>query len=531
RYRFRGKTLEWTQTRQRELGFPNLAPGDYELEVEAGGADGKWSDVPARVRFTIEHPWYGTWYFRMAAAALAAALGAVIWLQRSRRHQAIRKQLEQAVAERTRELEDARLQSEQASRLKGEFLANMSHEIRTPMNGIIGMSHLALSSAPQGAQREALETIRDSAESLLVVINDILDLSKIEAGRLDIEEAPVRIRGIVDSAYRILHPRFVEKGLAFRAAIRPDVPEWIVGDALRLRQVLLNLLGNALKFTDAGGVTVNVSRPGGEELRISVEDSGIGISAAKLAVVFDPFRQADGSVARRYGGTGLGLAISSRLVQLMGGHIGVSSEMGKGSTFTVHLPCRPATAPAEAPLSSAPSKQSTLSILLVEDNLINQRVAMRVLERAGYTISVAANGREGIEKWRGACYDIILMDVQMPEMDGYEAVRLIRSLEQASGAHIPIIAMTAHAMVGDREACLQAGMDDYIQKPFDPAHLIEKIESTAARLRPSPGAYCISASTATYALTSTLPGSTGVAAPAPNVVRMSTGVTETEEPS
>jgi len=482
RYRFLNRSTDWTPTRQRELTFPDLQPGRYDLEVAAGDGE-SWSDQSARLRFTILDPWYATWYFRLAVALLAGALVAWIWMVRNRRHKAIRDQLCQSVAERTRELDAARRQAEQANQLKSEFLANMSHEIRTPMNGIIGMSHLALAASPDGQEREALETIRDSAESLLVVLNDVLDFSKIEAGRLDMEEVPLRIRGIVDSAYRILQPRFKEKGILFHTAVEPSVPEWITGDPIRLRQVLLNLLSNALKFTDSGGVTVRVSIPVAGEIRISVEDTGIGISASKLAVVFDPFRQADGSIARRYGGTGLGLAISSRLVQLMGGHIGVSSEPGKGSMFTVHLPCRETTPPTASTPAAPAQTRSSLHILLVEDNIINQRVATRVLERAGYRITPAGNGREGLEKWRAASYDAILMDVQMPEMDGYEAVRFIREAERAAAIHTPIIAMTAHAMVGDREACLEAGMDDYIQKPFDPAGLVDKIESTVARLR------------------------------------------------
>ncbi len=484
RYRFRGDANEWMPAQQRELSFPNLSPGQYDLEVAAGDGE-RWSQMPARVRFTIRAPWYATWHFRTAVTLSAVALAAWIWTARMRRHLAIRDELRRAVEERTRELEAARVQAEQANQLKSEFLANMSHEIRTPMNGIIGMAHLALAASPQGPEREALETIRDSAESLLVVLNDVLDFSKIEAGRLDVEEAPVRIRGILDSAYRILQPRFIEKGIQFTRQVEDAVPEWILGDPVRLRQVLLNLLSNALKFTDRGGVVVKIAKPSPEELRIAVEDTGVGISAEKLGVVFDPFRQADGSIARRYGGTGLGLAISSRLVQLMGGHIGVASEPGKGSTFTIHLPCRVAADPGQSEGAGKRHACSGYRVLLVEDNVINQRVAMRVLERAGYRVECAGNGREGVEKWQADSFDVVLMDVQMPEMDGFEAVRLLRRLEQDTGRHTPVIAMTAHAMVGDREACLRAGMDDYIQKPFDPPELVEKIETTVARMRPA----------------------------------------------
>ena len=467
---------------QRELGFPELAPGAYELEVAAGGPGNRWSDTPARVRFTILEPWYATWHFRISVALLIGVFAGWLWTDRLKQHKAIRDQLQQSVEERTRELDAARKQAEQANHLKSEFLANMSHEIRTPMNGIIGMSHLALASTAGGSEREAFETIRDSAESLLVVLNDVLDFSKIEAGRLDIEEAPVRPREVIDSAYRILQPRFLEKGIQFVSVVDDDVPVWILGDALRLRQVLLNLLSNALKFTEAGKVAVQVARMRGDRLRITVQDSGIGIPEEKIEVIFEPFRQADGSTARRFGGTGLGLAISSRLVHLMSGSISALSQPGVGSTFTIDLPCREAADPGPARTAPRNLSNSRYRILLVEDNVINQRVACRVLERAGYQVTTACTGREGIEKWRTGGFDVVLMDVQMPEMDGHEAVKLIRTMERASGGHTPVIAMTAHAMVGDRETCLEAGMDDYVQKPFDPAGLIEKIESVVERV-------------------------------------------------
>jgi signal transduction histidine kinase/ligand-binding sensor domain-containing protein/ActR/RegA family two-component response regulator len=492
RYRFHGRSSGWNETRQRELSFAELAPGVYALEIEARTGDGPWSAVPAVLRFSIRPPWWQSWWFRLA---VGAGLAASIWFagsQWSRRNKLIRRNLEQAVAERTRELEAARLQAEDGSRLKGQFLANMSHEIRTPMNGIIGMTNLALAVVREGEHREALETIKDSAQSLLVVLNDVLDFSKIEAGKLDLICEPFSIRRTVGSVERIMKGRFEEKGLLLQVHWVEGVPEFLFGDDARIRQVLLNLIGNALKFTQRGGVRLEVActtevlnREETPLLEIAVQDTGIGIPADKLAVVFEPFRQADGSTARRYGGTGLGLAISARLATLMGGELTVQSEVGAGSTFLLQLPCKEAKASMVPSLDTVPVEidAAHYRILLVEDNAVNQKVARRLLERAGHQVTVANTGREGLDCWMNNSFDVVLMDVQMPEMDGSEATRRMREMEREWGTRIPIIAMTAHAMVGDREACLEAGMDDYIQKPFDPPELFSKISETMRRHR------------------------------------------------
>jgi signal transduction histidine kinase/ActR/RegA family two-component response regulator len=413
----------------------------------------------------------------------------LVWREWSRRNQLIRRQLEKAVAERTRELDAARLQAEEASRLKSQFLANMSHEIRTPMNGIIGMTNLALDLVREQEHRESLETIKFSAESLLVVLNDVLDFSKIEAGRLELVSEPFCIRQMVNSVVRIFKAPFAEKHLAMSVEWTSEIPQFVLGDEHRIRQVLINLVGNALKFTEKGEVRLQVSVVQGQQhtnadshLQIAVHDTGIGIPEAKLAAIFEPFRQADGSTARRYGGTGLGLAISSRLVSLMDGQLTAESVVGAGSSFRLSLPCRACL--AAAPVESAPCAAATESyhrILLVEDNPVNQLVAKRLLERAGHHVTVASTGKEGLDRLVSSTFDLVLMDVQMPEMDGSEATRRLREMEQTSGRHMPVIAMTAHAMVGDRDACLAAGMDDYIQKPFDPPVLLQKIAETMAR--------------------------------------------------
>ncbi len=410
-----------------------------------------------------------------------------------RRH---REDLSTQVAERTSELMIAKDKAEEAARLKGEFLANMSHEIRTPMNGLLGMMQLTLDTELKPEQREYLDIAHQSASTLLLLLNDILDFSKIEAGKLRIEQITFHLETLAAKIVRTLVIKAREKKIALFFKIESNVPQTLVGDPIRLEQVIVNLLSNAIKFTEQGEVHLTITREPsceGTVLQFQVRDTGIGIPADKQRIIFESFTQADGSTTRKYGGSGLGLAISKQLVRLMGGAMGVESELGHGSTFwftarfAPHTPAAPPSLiPSPAPFACPPSQ--ALTVLLAEDNKVNQKVAAALLKKAGHRVQVVSNGREAVlESGRGG-FDVILMDVQMPELDGIQATQMIRAREQVSGVHLPIIALTAHVMNGDRERCIEAGMDDYLSKPLNAAALNDKLSSgnlaTCSRVTP-----------------------------------------------
>jgi PAS domain S-box-containing protein len=385
------------------------------------------------------------------------------------------------------ELRRARIAAEASTKAKSAFLANMSHEIRTPLNGILGFTGLTLQTRLDAEQRENLETVEYSARSLLRIISDILDFSKIEADRLDLESAPFSLRKCLENAAGTVLASARQKQLGFSWTVSPGTPDLLLGDEIRLRQILLNVMGNAVKFTSRGSVTTEVSAASSDgcrvELQFAVRDTGIGVPPQKQGFIFEPFRQAEGYMTRKYGGTGLGLAIVKKLLDLVGGRIWVESEEGVGSTFHFTVPFLL----SDKPLASQDDAEtldevsvSPLSILIAEDNDVSRLLVGRLLAKQGHTVTEACSGLEALALCEHGTFDLILMDVQMPDTNGFEATAEIRKRERLTGEHIWIIALTAHAIKGDRERCLNAGMDDYLSKPIQPDELWAAIRRAGA---------------------------------------------------
>lgn len=473
--------LESTLTqplRQLELAARDIHAGNYEVSLPTQRQDdlGMLMRAFERMRHEIER--------KVTELTQSEALQ--------------RRYLAQSIEQQGR-TEEALRAAEQANRARAEFIANMSHEIRTPMNAIIGLTDLALETALSSQQRDYLNLVRSSADHLLIMVNDILDFSKIDAGRLQLEQRDFSLHELAHGMVALHASSAKVKGVALTVALSPELPVRLKGDVLRIGQVLNNLLANAVKFTEQGQIALEVHAEGPASapcVHFSVRDSGIGISADKLRDIFEPFVQADTSITRRFGGTGLGLSIARKLALALGGELLVSSVEGVGSVFTLVLPLLPAAspmAPAAEPGSDpdrGPGPDSDRShlpprrVLLVEDNPVNQMVARTLLEQQGHAVVCAADGREGLERWAEGEIDLILMDVQMPVLDGLSATRELRERERESGRpRTPVIAMTANAMSGDREACMAAGMDDYIAKPFRR----DQLSSALARTAGGPG--------------------------------------------
>ena len=478
RFAYRLDGEPWIRATERIISIAGLAPGLHRLEIRSQVRDGPFSAKVA-AEFRIEPKWWETWWWRSVATlpALAAVWGLVQW--RSRLLQRRNRQLERAVDQRTAELQRA----DAASEAKGRFLAHMSHEIRTPLNGIIGLSTLLDGMAVPAEARDMVRMIRSSGDALLRVINDILDFSKVEAGKLELEAAPFHLRGALETSIGLYRAAAAEKSLCLGCDLSPQLPAWVAGDETRLRQVILNLVSNALKFTDSGEVILSAAvereDPAGCLIAIEVRDTGIGIAPEQLPRLFDSFYQADASISRRYGGTGLGLAISKHLVEMMGGTIAVESTPGQGARFrfTVRLAsAREPAAPAPAP---PPVKaDSHLKVLVAEDNLVNQKVILKLLEKFGVQAGLARNGAEAIAAVQQNPYDLILMDVQMPEVDGLAATSEIRRLPL--DRQPMIFGLTAHATTEYRDICLAAGMDGYLTKPLESEKLRKLITEWSA---------------------------------------------------
>jgi two-component system sensor histidine kinase/response regulator len=497
-----GKVKFWNPAAERIFGWteqevldrflpavPEESPEGFGALLERYRRGERFSGVEARRRRkdgSLIDIAFWTSPMHDAGGRINGTLGVVADISDRKRADEKLKQYAGELQGKNEELAVALARAKEATELKSRFLANMSHEIRTPMNGVLGMSELLLGTRLDPEQQGYADAIKSSAEALLTIINDILDISKVEAGRLQTECIPFDLEATVEEALGLLVIGAQAKGLDLNYRISTDVPRCVRGDPVRLRQVLMNVVGNAVKFTDRGsvGIEMELRTETAETATVcfTVKDTGIGIAPEQRAQLFNAFVQGDTSTTRRYGGTGLGLAISAHLVKLMGGEIDFQSELGRGSTFWFTVEFQKAAAgdfaPNQAPVCvrERDHRVAGAHILLAEDNEINRRIAMHILEKAGYRVEAVPNGRTAVEAMAQSSFDLVLMDVQMPEMDGLEATTMIRRLEGAS-RHVPIIAMTASAMAGDRQRCLGVGMDDYISKPVRREQLLKAIHS------------------------------------------------------
>lgn len=489
-YMLEGFDKDWIYSGKRRFAsYTNLEPGDYVFKIKATANNGNWSGKIYTLRFTIQKPfWKEPWFYFIAIAASLGLAWLLLFL-RERKLNSDKQELEREVEQRTHELRLAKEQAENSMKAKEMFLSTMSHEIRTPLNAVIAMGHLLMEEDPRPEQVENLQTLKFSSENLLVLINDILDFSKIDAGKIEFEEVPMNIRDLVKGLRKALYPVAIEKKIDLITFVEDEVPQTVLGDPVRLNQVLTNLVSNGLKFTISGSVKLEVRLESANdqqcEIAFVITDTGIGIAKDKFEQIFESFEQASKDTTRKFGGTGLGLTITKRLLELQGSQIQLESEFGKGSKFFFNLKFKRARGQVSMGITElVPDEQllKGLRILLVEDNSVNRLIATKFLEKWGASISYAENGLIGVEKAASEAFDVILMDLQMPEMDGFEATRNIRKMGTPRAIKVPILALTAAAMVEVKDQVMKAGMNDYIAKPFNPEDLFSKIARHSGRM-------------------------------------------------